>query len=198
MRITIILIICFLLLSTMLNAENTVEFDKETVLQKNIKYGWNSTSAWKNARSELKENMIVFHEWENKKQSHLTNCLKSMVAPGWGHFSTKNYLKGEILLGMQIVLAGSAYYFWDQSNDFYEKYQNATQIDEINQYYIDANSSYRTSGIFLGLWIIVWGYTVFDTIQATENYNRDLWVTLYDEYQQKKFALTPTGIKIHF
>lgn len=182
----------------MLMGNTSLEVDKESILQQNMKYSWDSASAWKSARADLQENMLVYQEWNQKKQSHLTNCLKSMIAPGWGHFSARQYLKGEILLGIQIVLAGSAYYFYDQSDDFYEKYQNATQIDEINQYYIDANSLYRTSGIFLGLWIIVWGYTVFDTIQATEDYNRDLWYILYDEYQQKKISLTPTGIEIKF
>lgn len=121
-----------------------------------------------------------------------------MIAPGWGHFSTNNYLKGEILLGLQVLLAGSAYYFYDQSQDYYDKYKNAHQIDEINQYYIDANSSYRTSGILVGLWIITWGYTVLDTIQATENYNRDLWYTLYNEYMKSKVTVTAQGIQIRF
>jgi hypothetical protein len=194
----IFLIIIFTVLSFPLFADETIDFDKDDILQVNIKYGWDDATSWQNSRNDLQENMIVFGQWENKKQSHFTNCLKSMIAPGWGHFSTNNYLKGEILLGLQVLLAGSAYYFYDQSQDYYDKYKNAHQIDEINQYYIDANSSYRTSGILVGLWIIAWGYTVLDTIQATENYNRDLWYSLYDEYMKSKVTVTAQGIQIRF
>ena len=194
----IFLIIIFSVLSFPLFADEPIDFDKDAILQVNIKYGWDDAKNWQNSRNDLQENMIVFGQWETKKQSHFTNCLKSMIAPGWGHFSTNNYLKGEILLGLQVLLAGSAYYFYDQSQDYYDKYKNAHQIDEINQYYIDANSSYRTSGILVGLWIIVWGYTVLDTIQATENYNRDLWYTLYNEYMKSKVTVTAQGIQIRF
>ncbi len=194
----IFLIIIFSILSFPLFADEPIEFDKDSILQVNIKYGWDDAKNWQNSRNDLQENMIVFGQWETKKQSHFTNCLKSMIAPGWGHFSTNNYLKGEILLGLQVLLAGSAYYFYDQSQDYYDKYKNAHQIDEINQYYIDANSSYRTSGILVGLWIIAWGYTVLDTIQATEDYNRDLWYTLYNEYMKSKVTVTAQGIQIRF
>lgn len=194
----IFLIIIFSILSFPLFADEPIDFDKDAILQVNIKYGWDDAKNWQNSRNDLQENMIVFGQWETKKQSHFTNCLKSMIAPGWGHFSTNNYLKGEILLGLQVLLAGSAYYFYDQSQDYYDKYKNAHQIDEINQYYIDANSSYRTSGILVGLWIIAWGYTVLDTIQATEDYNRDLWYTLYNEYMKSKVTVTAQGIQIRF
>ncbi|MBN2018506.1 MAG: hypothetical protein JW794_10320 [Candidatus Cloacimonetes bacterium] len=195
-KILIFVGLCMILVPLLAEEENGFSID--SILQKNIKYGWNSASNWKDFRDELKENMVVYDQWNHKKQSHLVNCLKSMIAPGWGHFSTHNYLKGEILLGVQILLAGSAYYYYDQSQDYYEKYRNAHQIDEINQYYIDANSSYRTSGILMGLWIIAWGYTVLDTIQATENYNRDLWYSLYDEYMNQKITVTAQGIQIRF
>jgi len=194
----IILIIMFLIISLPLFADESNEFDSDSILQINIKYGWDNTTNWKNSRKDLQENMNVFKQWDDKKQSHFTNCLKSMIAPGWGHFSTNNFLKGEILLGLQVLLAGSAYYFYDQSQDYYDKYKNAHQIDEINQYYINANSSYRTSSILVGLWIIAWGYTVLDTIQATENYNRDLWQTLYDQYMNNKVSVTTQGIQIRF
>ncbi|MBC8383140.1 MAG: hypothetical protein H8E22_04995 [Candidatus Cloacimonetes bacterium] len=194
----ILLIIILIALSLPLFADEPGEFGSDAILQNNIKYGWDNATNWENSRIDLQENMTIFKQWENKKQSHLTNCLKSMIAPGWGHFSTRNYLKGEILLGLQVLLAGSAYYFYDQSQDYYEKYQNAHQIDEINQYYIDANASYSTSGILVGLWIIVWGYTVLDTIQSTEDYNRDLWFTLYDEYMNSKVTVTAHGIQIRF
>ena len=194
----ILFIIILFALSLPLHAKEPGGFDSDAILQKNIKYGWDNATNWENSRKDLQENMAVFKQWDNKKQSHLTNCLKSMIAPGWGHFSTGNYLKGEILLGLQVLLAGSVYYFYDQSQDYYDKYKNAHQIDEINQYYIDANSSYRTSGILVGLWIIVWGYTVLDTIQSTENYNRNLWFTLYDEYMNGKISVTAQGIQIRF
>lgn len=194
----LVLIITFITFSFSIHANEIFEFDSNTVLQKNIKYGWHDVKSWKDFRNDLNENLIVFNEWENKKQSHLLNCLKSMVAPGWGHFSADQYLKGQVLLGLQILLAGSAYYFYDQSQDYYKRYREANQIDDINQYYIDANSSYRTSGILVSLWIITWGYTILDTIQATEKYNRNLWYTLYDDYMSNNVTFTAQGIQIRF
>jgi len=39
---------------------------------------------------------------------------------------------------------------------------------------------------------------VLDTIQATEDYNRDLWYTLYNEYMKSKVTVTAQGIQIRF
>lgn len=172
--------------------------EKNSIIPLDNKYGWNSIIEWKQSRERFHHELKIYELYREKKQSHLVNCLKSVLAPGWGHFSAKSYTKGEVLLGLQLFLAGSSVYFYDKSMDFYNKYKNANQIDDMNQYYTDANSSYRTSQILLGFCAIVWGYTILDVIQATENYNRNLWEKLKLEYKDVKLSLTPQGISIQF
>lgn len=177
---------------------DTLDSKKQSLLQKNNKYGWNSALEWKQARGQFKTELKIYNIYTKKKQSHLLNCLKSLVAPGWGHFSARSYTKGQILLGVQILLAGSSFYFYDKSMDMYNKYNNADQIDDIHQYYTDANSSYRTSQIFFGLCALLWAYTILDTIQTTENYNRNLWEKLIFEYKNTDILLTTKGLTINF
>jgi hypothetical protein len=82
--------------------------------------------------------------------------------------------------------------------DNYDGYRNAHQIDEMHQYYNDANSSYRTSQLLLGFCAVVWGYTILDVVPATENYNRNLWEGLRMEYKDKEIFFTPQGVNIKF
>ncbi|MEA3476222.1 MAG: hypothetical protein U9R23_07275 [Candidatus Cloacimonadota bacterium] len=194
-------------LTISLFANNTFALEKNTNLnsdKKNSiipldnKYGWDSILEWKQSRERFRHELKIYELYKEKKQSHLANCLKSVLAPGWGHFSAKSYTKGEVLLGLQIFLAGSSLYFYDKSMDLYDKYKNANQIDDMNQYYTDANSSYKTSQILIGFCAIVWGYTILDVVQATENYNRNLWEKLKLEYKDVELSLTPQGISIQF
>lgn len=171
---------------------------KNSIIPLDNKYGWNSILEWKQSRERFRHEFKIYELYKEKKQSHLANCLKSVLAPGWGHFSAKSYTKGEVLLGLQILLVGSSLYFYDKSMDLYDKYKNANQIDDMNQYYTDANSSYKTSQILIGFCTIVWGYTILDVIQATEGYNRNLWEKLKLEYKDVELSLTPQGISIQF
>jgi len=172
---------------------------KNSIIPLNNKYGWNSILEWKQSRERFRHKLKIYELYKEKKQSHLANCLKSVLAPGWGHFSAKSYTKGEVLLGLQIFLAGSSLYFYDKAMDSYDKYKTPPyQIDKMQQYYTDANSSYRTSQILLGFCAIVWVYTILDVVQATENYNRNLWEKLKLEYKDVELSLTLQGISIRF
>ena len=177
---------------------NLIDNNMDSVIPLNNKYGWNSTLKWKQARKKFHRELKIYEKYEEKKQSHFTNCLKSVLTPGWGHFSAKSYTKGQVLLGLQIFLVGSSYYYYNESMDMYDKYKKANQTDYIYQYYTDANASYRTSQILLGLCAIVWIYTILDVVQATESYNRDLWEKLIFEYSNTEISLSPKGININF
>lgn len=187
------------------HAENNITFPEKpldksspTIFPRNNQYGWDTVSEWKIDRKQFKHNLQILTIYDDNKQSFTINCLKSVIAPGWGHFSAKNYTKGEILLGLQMFLFGSSLYFYDKSMDSYDNYKNATNINDISQYYTDANASFQTSQLFIGFWALVWGYTIIDSFQATENYNRDLWKHLVMKYKNKKITLTPNGVNIRF
>lgn len=61
----------------------------------------------------------------------------------------------------------------------YKLYKQATQIDEIEQYYKDAQVPYQYSFILMGFAGIIWAYNIFDVIQSTQDYNvrlgKKLW-----------------------
>ncbi|MEA2104689.1 MAG: hypothetical protein U9P79_08655 [Candidatus Cloacimonadota bacterium] len=182
----------------LIDLKNSLNKPEQSIFPKDNEYDWNTVSEWKTAREQFKHDLKIYDIYCQNKESYTVNCLKSIIAPGWGHFSAKSYTKGEILLGLQMFLAGSSFYFYDKSMDSYDNYKNATNIQDISQYYTDANASYQTSQLFLSFWVLVWGYTIIDSFQATENYNRDLWGNLVIKYQGKKISLTPNGINIRF
>ncbi|MBL7108537.1 MAG: hypothetical protein ISS38_04515 [Candidatus Cloacimonetes bacterium] len=182
------------------NVLDSVKFHIKKIIPVENKYEWNSISEWRNARKKLEKEFFIYQEYEEKKQDHFVNCMTSFISPGWGHFRAKSNTKGQILLGLQIIFAGSSYYFYENAMEKYDDYKNANPfiVGEMQQLYNDANIYYQNSQILLGLWAVVWGYTIIDTIQATEKYNRNLWEELKIKYQDVEISLSPNGIKIEF
>ena len=162
------------------------------------KYGWGTTQKFYEARTELYNRQKLLQIYEMNKQDITKNIIKSAIAPGWGHFSAQQNTKGTILLGIEIVLLGTSYLFYDQAMYNYDKYKKSTYIGDINQYYLDAKDPYTYSQIFLGLGIAVWLYTIYDSITASEEYNQKLWDDLLQKYHQQKLQITPAGISLRF
>ncbi|RLC52941.1 MAG: hypothetical protein DRZ79_00325 [Candidatus Cloacimonadota bacterium] len=164
------------------------------------KYGWETRKKQLLIRKNLIERQKLLQIYETKKLSPAKNVIKSAFVPGWGHFSAKRYLKGQILLGTEIILFGSSLYFYDQAMEKYDKYKKATYIRDIYTYYQEARSPYLRSQLMFGLGIAVWIYTIYDSITVTENYNRDLWQNIFFEYQNRKIKLdiSPIGFSLRF
>jgi hypothetical protein len=74
----------------------------------------------------------------------------------------------------------------------------ATQVDEINSLYEAALEPYTLSMALFGLYALIWGYNLYDSVQATESYNGNLWNSIVDEYSSRRISITPTGIKVRF
>jgi len=162
------------------------------------KYGWDSEALRKDYRQQLEERQKLLQIYQLNKQSVTLNMIRSAVAPGWGHISAKSYTKGQVFIGIQIVLLGTTYYFYDQAMDKYDKYKAATQIDDINQFYNDAQTPYRISQSFLGLSALVWIYSIYDSVLETNRYNNQLWNDVHKEYRKQYLSFSPTGITLHF
>jgi len=164
------------------------------------KYGWDTRKKQLLIRKNLVERQKLLQIYETQKLSSVKNVFKSMVVPGWGHFSAKRYTKGQFLLGAEILLFGTSLYFYDQAMDKYDKYRKATYIEDIYQYYNDAKIPYGYSQGLLSLGIFVWLYTIYDSITVTEDYNRDLWQNIFFEYQNQKIKLdvSPSGFSLRF
>ncbi len=162
------------------------------------KYGWNTYEEFLSAREDLQKRNNLLQIFETQKQKPLTNVIKSAILPGWGHFSAKHYLKGQVLMGLEIVLLGTSYLYYDKAMDIYEKYEKSTYIGDINKYYSDAKTPYNISQVFLGLGIFVWAYNIYDTIVVTEKYNNSLWEKILYEHQNTSISVSPIGLSMRF
>jgi len=199
MRKTISTFICFLIVFAPLAAQNNTESNTNaSILPIPNKYNWNDLNSWKKARQTFHHNLQVLNIYQVQKQSKTVNFLKSMVMPGWGHLSSNELTRGEVLLGLEIFLAGSALYFHDKSSDYFNKYKKATDVQSISQYYTDANSAYQNYQALLGLMFFVWGYSALDSFRATATYNSNLWNKLSVEYKGKTLKVEPFRLNLRF
>ena len=189
-----ILLILILILA---NAAYATEFDIK-VFSNPDKYGWDTPEKHSMARQNLYNRQKLLQIYELNKQDVTKNIIKSAVAPGWGHYTAEKHTKGHFLLATEIILFGTSYFFYDQAMENYDKYRKSTYIGDINQYYLDAKDNYVYSQIFFSLGVVVWLYTIYDSISATDEYNKRLWNELYMEYHQKGFKITPTGVTLRF
>jgi hypothetical protein len=162
------------------------------------RYGWQNWEDRMNYRYDLFERQKLLQIYEIDAQTTSGNVLKSAVFPGWGQFNTKQYTKGQIFMAIEIGLLGASYFFYDRSQLNYDKYKEATQIDEINKYYQDALIPYQYSMVFLTFATVVWAYNLFDVVQTTEKYNSDVWKKTLKAYYNSPVQITPDGVQIKF
>ena len=189
------LIAFFILIISSLSYSMEFNMDK---FSNPAKYGWQNTEEQRLHRKDLIQRQKLLQIYELKKQNPTKNMLKSIIAPGWGHFSAKRYTKGQILLTSELVLMGAAFYYYNVAMDNYNKYKNATYIIDINTYYDNAKRPYNFSVAFFSIGTVLWIYSVFDSATVTQSYNDDLWNSVIKNYRQKKVTVTPTGITLRF
>lgn len=187
-------IVSLLLFISILTAE---EFDIKEFSDP-AKYGWNNMAERIEARSELHSRQKLLQIYKLNKQNVLTNMIKSAFAPGWGHYSSHNYTKGHVFIASEIILFGTSFYFYNQAMDDYHNYENSNYIGDIKQLYLDANSNYKYSQLFFSLGAVIWFYTIYDSISATQEYNQNLWIDLSKKILSQKVLISPTGITLRF
>jgi hypothetical protein len=162
------------------------------------RYGWMNFDERKEFRQDLYDRQKLLQLYEMKSQSIPGNMIKSGLVPGWGHFSVRSYTKGQVFLGVEIILLGSSLFLYDKAMEKYNNYKNASQIDAIEKNYNDALAPYQYSIALMGLFSLVWVYNIFDTAQSTEEYNSGVWEKTMKEYTHGNVSLTPTGIEVRF
>ena len=188
------LIIIILLFSTLLTAEefNIKKFSNPS------KYNWKNMVDRSKAREDLDNREKLLQIYELNKQQVLGNMIKSAIAPGWGHYASHDYIKGHSFLASEIILFGTSLYFYVQAMDDYHNYEDSYYIGDIEQFYLDANSNYKNSQLFFSLGAIVWLYTIYDSINATQEYNKNYWNELSKKLHSQKVVITPTCITLRF
>jgi hypothetical protein len=162
------------------------------------KYGWEDWRDRASYREALLDRQDLLQLYEMEVNPIRTSILKSALVPGWGQISSKAGTKGSILLAAELLSVGVSLYFYDRSNYYYDKYLQATQIEQIEEYYSAAQNPRYYSMLFIGLGAIVWGYNIFDVIQTTDNYNAQLWQEILEKYGKKTVSLGPQGIRVNF
>ncbi|MEA1972943.1 MAG: hypothetical protein U9N34_06585 [Candidatus Cloacimonadota bacterium] len=159
------------------------------------KYGWDDNDARISFRDSLLQKQQLLQIYHMKVVNPKVNLLKAATFPGWGHFSAQSITKGQVFLSINLTLLGSGYYFYDKMIENYEKYESASQIDEINKYYDQALTPYKFVQIISGLYFLFWSYNIYDVSMETERYNTFLWEQIINN---KKITITPVGINVRF
>jgi hypothetical protein len=193
MRVTVMLLI----LLTIAVVAMAQDFDMDK-FSNPAKYQWDDMAKRQAAQQDLLDRQKLLQLYQVNRLSVATNIGKSALIPGWGQFAAESYTKGQVFLGLEIVMIGTSLYFYDQSMESYDKYKAAKQIDEMNQYYNDSLQPYRFSQAFLGLAVAVWGYSLYDTYNETERYNAKTWQRILTEYNKKNLQITPAGVSWRF
>ena len=188
------LIIIVLFFATLLTAEvfNIENFSNPS------KYNWENMEDRFKAREDLDSRQKLLQIYELNKQQIVGNMLRSAIVPGWGHYKSHDYTKGHTFLASEIVLFGTSLYFYVKAMDDYNKYEDSHYIGDIKQLYLDANSNYKYSQLFFSLGAIVWIYTIYDSISATQEYNQNLWNELSKKLHSQRVIITPTSITVRF
>ncbi len=162
------------------------------------KYGWEDWFDRINYRLDLAERQKLLQLYENESQRIRVNVIKSAMIPGWGQYSTRNYVKGHIFLGTEIVLVGLSTFYYIRAMDYYRKYNEATQVIEIENLYKKAQAEYQYTFVLTGLAAVVWLFNVYDVVRSTEAYNAKVWQKIYGDHYKVPLKLTPNGIEVWF
>ena len=187
---TIILLICSSL-AAQFNIKNFSDTEK---------YGWKDIQSQQMARKELQSRQKLLQIYEMEKQSKIGNIIKSAITPGWGQLNTQHCTKGQMLLGLELIIAGSSYYFYDRASEEYDLYLEANYIGDIKQHYEDASTfNFYSKGLMM-FGIAIWAYNLYDTYQTTEEFNANVWNNILKQYHSEKIqvSLQPLGFEVRF
>lgn len=164
------------------------------------KYGWEDLEKQQQARSEIEARQKLLQIYEMEIIPIWRNMLQSGVMPGWGQFNTQNYTKGQIFLGLEIMLLGSSYYFYDQAQEKYDIYLESAYIGDIKQNYEDASKNFGYSQGLIAMASIIWVFNLYDAYQSTESYNAKTWHKISSEYHHENLQvkINPLGFEVKF
>lgn len=189
------LIFTFLILAAGLAAQ--IQFDIQA-FSDTTKYGWQDWQERSEYRADLLDRQELLHMYEMEANPIRTSLLKSLLVPGLGQISSNAGTKGTIILSSELLALGASLYFYDRSQYYYEKYLNATQIEDIESYYSQAQRPRQYSLLFLGFGVVIWGYNIFDVIQTTDEYNAQVWRKIWEQYGTQSIGVGPGGLSIRF
>jgi hypothetical protein len=149
---------------------------------------------WKNEEERIEEQQQI-RRWKNNwdeyishKQKVALNLGKSALLPGMGQFSCKREGKGAIFLGSTIATSGGAVYFLLKSNEKYEKYKEADNIEDIEKYFDESEDLSKYSNICFGIGAAIWAINIIDAYFSTISYNEKQFEEFYYGFREKKLV----------
>ena len=172
----------------------TVGLYAEEVMPDTLLYKWDNYNQRSAFRQDLENRLSIITEYKGQEQSVKKNLIYSAVWPGWGQLRAKQQMKGQIFV---VGSAAAAYLMIQQlqlKNQYYSDYEDQTQIEQMNDCYDKAKKHLKMACLYGGLYAIIWGINLNDSINATNHYNQSRW----DEILKKHVAVTPTGVSIKY
>ncbi len=174
-----------------------IKFDIEA-FSDTTKYGWQDWRERSEYRSDLLDRQELLHVYEMEANPIRSSIIKSMLVPGLGQISSNAGTKGTVILVAELLSLGASLYFYERSQFYYDKYLNATQIEDIKTFYSQARQPRYYSMLMLGLGAVIWGYNIFDVILTTDEYNASLWQDIMEQYGNQGINAGPGGLSIRF
>ena len=89
---------------------------------------------------------------------------KSLILPGWGHFSVGSSTKGWLFSVASAVSIGTMIYFIINTNNKEKSYIAETDLDLIRSKYDSYNTSYKLRNVFIVTSVALWTYTQLDLL----------------------------------
>lgn len=197
MKHKILLALIVLIASSFFTTLLAQEFDLQAFAD-STKYGWENYIDRHAYRQDLLNRQSKLQIYEMEAVSFKGNLLRSAVFPGWGQFNTKHNTKASIIMSAEVLTVMGAYYFYNRSMRQHEKYLQATQIEEINKYWNNAQDPYYYSLLLTAAAGMVWFYNIFDVIQSTNDYNDKLWLEILAREEDSPIRISPGGIQVRF
>lgn len=189
------MLLLLVLMSLSLGAQ--IQFDIQT-FSDSTKYGWQDWRDRSAYREELYDRQQLLQMYEIESSPIGSAILKSALIPGFGQITSNAGTKGTVILGSELLALSASLYFYDRSRFYYDKYLNATQVDEIQEYYSAAQNPSQYSMAFIGLAAVIWAYNIFDVILTTDEYNAQVWQEIVEQYGKKTVSMGPEGLRLKF
>jgi hypothetical protein len=101
-------------------------------------------------------------EPESKKKDKKKPVSISLFIPGLQQFKTRRHVKGALLLGGFLCTVAGAVVYNKKGNDWYKKYTDSIDIEEIARYRALTEKSFRRRNLFIAGVFAVFAIHVLD------------------------------------
>jgi hypothetical protein len=100
-------------------------------------------------------------EGSEKKPGEKTTAV-TMFIPGIRQLQTGKYVKGTLFLCSFIGTAAGAFIYNKKGSDWYEKYRDSTNVDEITRFRAETEKSFKKRNLFMVGIFTVWLAHIID------------------------------------